>query len=109
MTLKELSNEISQLSTEEESLIEEIIATESLIEIKKNQIEELSATIKKIENELKELDVERKGLEKNLLIKKDELKNRVIYTDKYGNDNVVKMMVSAREIKCSENTYRHKG
>ena len=40
ITLKELSNEISQLSSEEESLIEEIIATESLIEIKKNQIEE---------------------------------------------------------------------
>ena len=98
MTLKELSNEISQLSTEEESLIEEIIATESLIEIKKNQIEELSGTIKKIEDELKELDVERKDLEKKLSIKKDELKSRVIYTYKYGNDNVVKMMVSARDI-----------
>ncbi|MBE3035688.1 MAG: hypothetical protein IMZ70_01190 [Candidatus Atribacteria bacterium] len=98
ITLKELSNEISQLSSEEESLIEEIIATESLIEIKKNQIEELKATIKKIEDELKELDVERKGLEKKLSIKKDELKSRVIYTYKYGNDNVVKMMVSARDI-----------
>jgi len=98
ITLKELSNEISQLSSEEESLIEEIIATESLIEIKKNQIEELIGTIKKIENELKELDIERKGLEKKLSIKKDELKSRVIYTYKYGNDNVVKMMVSARDI-----------
>ncbi|MGZ5471981.1 MAG: hypothetical protein ACXWE0_09935, partial [Nitrososphaeraceae archaeon] len=97
ITLKELSNEISQLSSEEESLIEEIIATESLIEIKKNQIEELIGTIKKIEDELKELDVERKGLEKKLSIKKDELKSRVIYTYKYGNDNVVKMMVSARD------------
>jgi 3D (Asp-Asp-Asp) domain-containing protein/peptidoglycan hydrolase CwlO-like protein len=98
ITLKELSNEISQLSSEEESLIEEIIATETLIEIKKNQIEELSGTIKKIENELKELNVERIGLEKKLSIKKDELKGRVIYTYKYGNDNVVKMMVSARDI-----------
>jgi 3D (Asp-Asp-Asp) domain-containing protein/peptidoglycan hydrolase CwlO-like protein len=98
ITLKELSNEISQLSSEEESLIEEIIATESLIKIKKNQIEELSGTIKKIEDELKELDLERKGLEKKLSIKKDELKSRVIYTYKYGNDNVVKMMVSARDI-----------
>ena len=98
ITLEELSNEISQLSSEEESLVEEIIATESLIEIKKNQIEELKVTIKKIEDELKELDVERKGLEEKLSIKKDELKSRVIYTYKYGNDNVVKMMVSARDI-----------
>ena len=98
ITLKELSNEISQLSSEEEGLIEEIIATESLIEIKKNQIEELSVTIKKIENELEVLDVERKDLEKKLSTKKDELKSRVIYTYKYGNDNVVKMMVSARDI-----------
>jgi 3D (Asp-Asp-Asp) domain-containing protein/peptidoglycan hydrolase CwlO-like protein len=98
ITLKELSNEISQLSSEEENLVEEIIATESLIEIKKNQIEDLKATIKNIENELKELDIERKDLEKKLSIKKDELKSRVIYTYKYGNDNVVKMMISARDI-----------
>jgi len=97
-TLKELSNEISQLSGEEEGLIEEIISTESLIEIKKNQIKELGETIKNIGNELKELDIERKGLEKKLSVKKEELKSRIIYTYKYGNDNVVKMMVNARDI-----------
>jgi 3D (Asp-Asp-Asp) domain-containing protein/peptidoglycan hydrolase CwlO-like protein len=97
-TLKELSNEISQLSSEEENLVEEIVSTESLIEIKKNQIAELDETIKKLGNELKELDTERKGLEKKLTVKKDELKNRIIYTYKYGNDNVLKMMVNARDI-----------
>jgi len=98
ITLKELSNEISQLSSEEENLVEEIIATESLIEIKKNQIEELNETIKKIGDELKELDVERKDLENKLSVKKDELKSRVIYSYKYGNDTVVKMMLSVRDI-----------
>src|SRR4030042_4273730 len=98
VTLKELSNEISQLSSNEESLVEEIIATESLIEIKKNQIIELSDTISKIENELKELDAERESLEEQLSLKKEELRSRVIHSYKYGNDNVVKMIATARDI-----------
>ena len=98
ITLKELNNEISQLSGEEENLVEEIVATESLIEIKKKQIEELNGKIIKIEDDLKDLDVEREGLENKLSIKIDELKSRVIYIYKYGNDNVVKMMVTARDI-----------
>lgn len=98
ITLKELSNEISKLSSDEENLIEEIVATESLIEIKKNQIAELIETIKRIGDELNELGAERKNLEKKLSIKKDELRDRIVYSYKYGNDNVIKMMVSARDI-----------
>jgi 3D (Asp-Asp-Asp) domain-containing protein/peptidoglycan hydrolase CwlO-like protein len=97
-TLKELNNEVSQLSSQEENLVEEILATESLIEIKKNEIKALEVKIGTIENELKELEDQRKALQESLNGKKDQLKRIIIYSYKYGNDNVIKLIVSARNI-----------
>jgi 3D (Asp-Asp-Asp) domain-containing protein/septal ring factor EnvC (AmiA/AmiB activator) len=97
-TLKELNNEVSQLSSQEENLVEEILATESLIEIKKNEIKALEVKIGTIENELKELEDQRKALQESLNGKKDQLKRIIIYSYKYGNDNVIKLMVSASNI-----------
>lgn len=97
-TLKELNNEVSQLSSQEENLVEEILATESLIEIKKNEIKALEEKIITIENGLKELEDQRKSLEVSLNAKQDQLKRIIIYSYKYGNDNVVKLMVGARDL-----------
>ena len=98
MTLKELSNQIAALSDEEESLVEEVIAVETMIDIKKNEIKRLGERIVSIENELKELVFQRIELEKSMKEKKEQLESRVVFSYKYSRNNVIKMLTTARDI-----------
>ncbi len=98
LTLNELSSQIAALSDEEEALIEEILAVESLIETKKNEIIKLNQTISGLEQELDELVKQRLDLEKSMDIKKAQLSQRAVYSYKYGKNNVIKLLTGARDI-----------
>ena len=98
LTLKELSNQIAALSDEEEGLIEEIIAVEALIETKKTEIIRLAEIITGLELELQDLTKQRIDIEKSIDTKKVLLSERVIYSYKYGKNNVNKLLTSARDI-----------
>lgn len=98
ITLKELSNQIAALTDEEEALVEEVIAVETMIEIKKNEIQRLGERIVSIENELKELVFQRIELEKSMKEKKEQLESRVVFSYKYSRNNVIKILTTARDI-----------
>ncbi|MCL4378326.1 MAG: 3D domain-containing protein [Actinobacteria bacterium] len=98
VTLQELSSEISQLSTNEQNLVQEILSTESLIEIKKNEIKVIDASIVQIEKDLKNLEDQRQILLKKLDSKREELKRIIISSYKFGKNNVLKLLISARNI-----------
>ncbi|MBM3706960.1 MAG: hypothetical protein FJW69_01255 [Actinobacteria bacterium] len=98
ITLRELAKEVEALSDEEEALIEEIIAVETLIEINKNEIKQLTEKISVIEDELNDLTLQRNKLLKSITEKRKELEEKIIYTYKYGKNSVIKMIVAARDI-----------
>ncbi|MBN1299128.1 MAG: hypothetical protein JW997_05520, partial [Actinobacteria bacterium] len=98
MTLQELSNQISALSGEEEALIEEIIMVEAAIDSTKNEISNLDLKISNIKDELKELNSQREALEKSIKQKRNLLEERIVYSYKYSQNSVVKMVMTARDI-----------
>ncbi len=98
LTLKELSDQIASLSDEEEALVEEVIAVEANIDTKRNEIKKLSEQISSIEKELEELEKQRNILIKNLQEKRELLKERAIYSYKYSQNNVIKMVLTVRDI-----------
>jgi 3D (Asp-Asp-Asp) domain-containing protein/peptidoglycan hydrolase CwlO-like protein len=98
ITLQELSSEISQLSTNEQNLVQEILSTESLIEIKKNEIKVIDASIVQIEKDLKDLENQRQILLKKLDAKREELRRIIISSYKFGKNNVLKLLINARDI-----------
>jgi len=98
ITLRELGNQIAALSSEEESLIEEIIMVEAAIDTAKNEIAGLDAKISTIEDELGQLNYERDLLSKSIEEKRELLEERLVYTYKYSKNNVVKMILTARDI-----------
>mgnify|MGYP005849306785 CR=1 FL=1 len=98
ITLRELANEVAALSDEEEALIEEIIAVEAFIEIKKNEIKQLTKKIVIIESELSDLTLQRNKLLKAINENRNELEEKIIYTYKYGKNNVIKIIITARDI-----------
>jgi 3D (Asp-Asp-Asp) domain-containing protein/peptidoglycan hydrolase CwlO-like protein len=98
ITLRELSNQIEALSDEEEALIEEVLSVETLIEIKKNEINKLDERIISIENELEDLVFQRIALEKAMEEKKEILESRIIYSYKYSRNNIIKMITTAKNI-----------
>lgn len=98
ITLNELSTQISALTDDEEALLEEIVTVEANIENSKNQIAQLTEKISGIEKELSRLTDERKSIQKNIDLKKSELEKRIRYSYKYGKNNVIKMLATARNI-----------
>lgn len=98
ITLKELGNAIASLSQDEESLLEEILVSEVEIENKRNEIESLNGELKVLENQLEELNETRKELSESIENKKDILTEKVIISYKYGNNDVAKIIISARDL-----------
>ena len=99
ITLQELSNQIAALSDEEQSLIEEIITVEASIEKTKNEIASLVVKIDSIEKELEQLNIERNALQKSIREKRQLLEERIVYSYKYSRTSVIKMIMTARDIK----------
>ena len=98
VTLQELSNEISQLTGDEENLVEEIVSTEALIKIKKDEIASLGERIGTMELELMDLNNERQKLKLSMDEKMEKLKERIVYSYKYSKNNVLKLIVSAGDL-----------
>ena len=98
ITLKELGNAIASLSQDEESLLEEILVSEIEIENKRNEIKSLNGELEVLENQLEELDETRKELSESIENKKNILTEKVIFSYKYGNNDVLKIIISARDL-----------
>jgi len=98
LTLQELSSQIAALTDEEEALVEEVITVEANIDITENEITRLTGQISLIETELKDLNEQTSVLQENLEQKRDLLKKRIIYSYKYSHNNVIKMIMTARDI-----------
>jgi len=98
ITLKELGNAIAQLSQDEQSLLEEILASETEVENKRNKLESLNGELEVLEYQLEELNTERKYLIESIENKKEALEEKIIFSYKYGNDDVAKLIISARDL-----------
>lgn len=98
ITLKELGNAIARLGQDEESLLEEILISETEVENKRNRLESLNKELEELENQLEELNRTKKELIESIENKKEILTEKMIFSYKYGNDDVTKLVISARDL-----------
>jgi len=105
ITLKELGNAIAGLSQDEEGLLEKILVSGIEIENKRNEIELLNGELGVLENQLEELNETRKELSESIENKKDLLTEKVIFSYKYGNNDVAKIIISARDLNEAVNNF----
>ncbi|MDD5622685.1 MAG: 3D domain-containing protein [Actinomycetota bacterium] len=98
VTLQELGNAIATLSQNEEDLLEKIFISETEIENKRNTLESLDRELEELENQLDELNKEKIELVKSIENKKEILEEKIIFSYKYGNDDVKKLIISARDL-----------
>jgi len=98
ITLKELGNSVAKLARDEESLIEEIIASETEVENKRRKVESLNEELVILGEELAMLDKTRKELAESIENKKEALKEKIVFSYKYSNDDVTKIVTSAGDL-----------
>lgn len=98
ITLNELGNAIAGLSSEEENLLEEILTSEVEIENIKNEIKSLNEKLKILEDQLEELDKAREELDRSINEKRMILAKKIIFSYKYGNNNVARFIISAKDL-----------
>ncbi len=98
ITLKELGNSIAKLSNEEQQLIEEIVASETQVKIKQDQLASLNSQLKDYEVQLEDLYSKRVELKESIKRRQKLLTERIVYTYKYGRDDVAKFVLSAKNI-----------
>ena len=98
ITLRELGNEIAKLSSDEEVLLEEVIASEVLIKARENEIDGLNVELSRLNTELNELDIKKKDLILSLEENKKILSTKIIYSYKYGKNEIAKFMISAKNL-----------
>ncbi len=98
ITLKELGNAIARLGQDEENLLEEIIASEAEVENKRNKLNSLNEELAALENQLDELNETKRELIRSIENKKNALEEKIIFSYKYGNDDVAKLIISARDL-----------
>lgn len=98
ITLKELGNAIAKLDSEQEKLLEEIVASETMVAARKNEIESLGSDLEMLQTQLTELARQKEEMAKDIDKKKNLLADRMIFTYKYGNNDVAKFIISARNL-----------
>ena len=98
ITLKELGNAIAKLDSEQEKLLEEIVASETMVAARKNEIESLGNELEMLQIQLTELARQKEEMAKDINSKKELLADRMIFTYKYGNNDVAKFIISARNL-----------
>ncbi len=98
VTLKELGNAIAALSQDEENLLEEILVSEVEVENKRNEIKSLNGKLEVLENQLEELNENRKELSESIKNKKGILAEKIIFSYKYENNDILKIITSARDL-----------
>ena len=98
MTLKELGNAIAKLDSEQEKLLEEIVASETMVAARKMEIESLGSDLEMLQIQLIELARQQEEMAKDINNKKELLADRMIFTYKYGNNDVAKFIISAKNL-----------
>jgi len=98
ITLKELANAIAKLDSEQEKLLEEIVASETMVAARKSEIESLGSDLEMLQIQLAELARQKEEMAKDINSKKILLADRMIFTYKYGNNDVVKFIISAKNL-----------
>jgi 3D (Asp-Asp-Asp) domain-containing protein/peptidoglycan hydrolase CwlO-like protein len=98
ITLKELGNSIARLSQEEQNLLEEIVASEAEVENKRNRLNSLNEEILTLEKELEELNKTKAELMESIKSKKEALKEKIVFSYKYANDDITRLMTTARDL-----------
>ena len=98
LTLKELGNAIAKLDSEQEKLLEEIVASETIVAARKSEIESLGSDLEMLQIQLTELARQKEEMAKDIDSKKELLADRMIFTYKYGNNDVAKFIISAKNL-----------
>jgi 3D (Asp-Asp-Asp) domain-containing protein len=98
ITLRELGNAVAKLGRDEESLIEGIIASEAEVENKRKHINSLNEDLGRLENQLNELNQKKRSLVESIEIKKKALREKIVFSYKYANDDVSKLVTSAGDL-----------
>ena len=98
ITLRELGNAIAKLDSEQEKLLEEIVASETIVAARKSEIESLGSDLEMLQIQLTELARQKEEMAKDINSKKELLADRMIFTYKYGNNDVAKFIISAKNL-----------
>jgi len=98
ITLQELSNNISKLSTEEQNLLEEVVAAETKIEQKSKEIVNYENQLSTFDAELKDLYVKTSEIEKNISAIKEKIQINAVKSYKYSNDRIAILLIGARNL-----------
>jgi 3D (Asp-Asp-Asp) domain-containing protein/predicted transcriptional regulator len=98
VTLEELADKISKLSSEEEKLLEEIVSLESQINQKAIEIAESQQKLDNFEVELNELHKRESEIEKNIKSLQEELEKNAVNSYKYGSDKIAMLIISAKDL-----------
>lgn len=98
ITLRELGNAIAKLDSEQEKLLEEIVASETMVAVRKSEIESLGSDLEMLQMQLTELARQKEEMAKDINSKKELLADRMIFTYKYGNNDVAKFIISAKNL-----------
>ncbi|MEA2016545.1 MAG: 3D domain-containing protein [Actinomycetota bacterium] len=98
ITLRELGNSIAKLGRDEENLVEEIVVSEAEVENKKNKIRSLNEELEDLESQLYELSETKRQLSQSIDSKKGSLKKKIVFSYKYANDDVARLIVSAGDM-----------
>ncbi len=95
ITLKELGNAIARLNQDEENLLEGILASEIEVENKRNKLKSLNEELGILEDELDKLNKAKSELMNSIESKKNALKEKIVFSYKYANDDVAKLILTA--------------
>jgi 3D (Asp-Asp-Asp) domain-containing protein/peptidoglycan hydrolase CwlO-like protein len=98
ITLQELANNISKLSSDEQLLLEEVVAAETQIEQKSLQIVNYQQQLDNFEIELKDLYTKTADIEKSMNAIKEKIQKNAIKSYKYNNDNIARLIIGARNL-----------
>jgi 3D (Asp-Asp-Asp) domain-containing protein/peptidoglycan hydrolase CwlO-like protein len=110
ITLQELAQNISKLSSDEQNLLEEVVAAETQIEQKSMEIASYQEQLETFEIELKDLYKKTSEIEKNMSILKEKIQSNAVKSYKYNNDKIARLLIGARnlnEIATVVFIYRH--
>lgn len=98
ITLQELAEKISKLSTDEQDLLAEVVAAETQIEQKTQEISNYTQQLDDFEIQLKDLHAKTIEIEKNMDQIKIKIQKSAVKSYKYSNDNIARLIISAQSL-----------
>jgi len=98
ITLQELAANIAKLSSDEQILLEEVLAAETQIEQKSMEIVSYQQQSDAFEEELKGLYIKTAEIQKNMDGIKEKILINAIKSYKYNNDHIASLIIGARSL-----------